>query len=308
MRSVLLTAAAALLLATSASAFQGTIKLRTTAATADQLKEANGGKTPDDAAILAMTPEQLAKNGKATVRESMVYVSDSKVRMDMPLENKGSGYAVVDLDKGVTWFVVPSEKRYIEWSESDAKAIGEKMAQMKKMMQERMASLPPDQRKQVEAMMKNMQVQDEAAPQPTVALKPLGKEQTIHGMTATAYQATEDENTVVGWVTNDQPELNKALLTVSERMEKLTPSNMRKESIRRQLQQKGLPVMVQNLGDGRYRVEEIIAVEEKPVEATLFDVPKDYAKTTGRDALKNMPGPGGAPAKAPAGAPPAAKP
>ena len=302
MRQLLLTWAAALLLVSSASAFEGTITLRTTAVTSDQLAEGNGGKAPDDAAILAMTPDQLAKTGKAQQRESKVYVSGSKVRMDMPMESKGSGYAVVDLDKGLTWFVVPGEKRYIEWSETDAKAIGEKMAQMKKMMNERMASLPPDQRKQVEAMMKNMQMPDDnAAPQPTVAITPLNKEQTINGMKATGYKATEDGSTVLAWVTNDQPDLNKALLTVSERMEKLTPANMRKESVRRQLQQKGLPVMVQNLGDGRYRIEEIVSVDQKPVEATLFVVPQDYAKTTGRDAMKNIPGPGGA--GAPAGAP-----
>ncbi|MFN8641527.1 MAG: DUF4412 domain-containing protein [Candidatus Binatia bacterium] len=307
MRQVLMAAAAALLLATGASAFEGTIKLRTTAATADQLKAANGGKAPDDTAILAMTPAQLGKD--VTVKESTVYVSGSKVRMDMPLETKGAGYAVVDLDKGLTWFVVPGEKRYIEWSEADAKAIGEKMAQMKKMMQERMASLPPDQRKQVEAMMKNMQVQDEGTPQPTVAITPLGKQQTIHGMSTTGYSAKEDQNSIVAWVTSDQPDLNKALLSVSERMEKLTPANMRRESVRRQLQQKGLPVMVQNLSDGRYRVEEIVAIDQGKVDAALFDIPKDFARTTGRDALKSVPGPGGPPAKAPAaGAPPAAKP
>jgi hypothetical protein len=150
-------------------------------------------------------------------------------------------------------------------------------------------------------MMKNMQMQDEGTPQPTVAITPLNKEQTINGMQTTGYKATEEENTVVAWVTNDQPELNKALLTVSERMEKLTPANMRKESVRRQLQQKGLPVMVQNLGGGRYRVEEIVSVEQKPVDATLFNVPKDFTRTTGRDAMKNMPGPGAGPAKAPAG-------
>ena len=44
MRQVWMTAAAVLLVATSATAFEGTIKLRTTQATADQLKEANGGK------------------------------------------------------------------------------------------------------------------------------------------------------------------------------------------------------------------------------------------------------------------------
>lgn len=308
MRHVWLTGAAALLLATTAFGFDGTIKLRTIAVTTGQLAEANGGKTPDDAAILAMTPDQLVK-AKGEAKESTVYVSGSKVRMDMPLEKKGSGYAVVDLDKGLTWFVIPGEKRYIEWSETDAKAIGDKMAQMKKMMTERMASLPPDQRKQVEAMMKNMQMPDDnAAPPPTVAITPLDKQQTINGMHTTGYKATEDENTVVAWVTNDQPELNKALLAVSERMEKLTPANMRREGVRRQLQQKGLPVMVQNLGGGRYRIEEIVAVEQKPVDASLFVIPQDFARTTGRDALKNIPGPGGAPAAAaPAGKAPAAK-
>lgn len=312
-----LSIAIALLLATSATAFEGTINLRTTAVTTDDLTAANGGKKPDDAAVLAMSPDQIAKGGKAQVRESKVYVAGSKVRMDMPLESKGSGYAVVDLDKGVTWFVVPGEKRYIEWSEADAKAIGEKMAQMKKMMTERMASLPPDQRKQVEAMMKNMQMPDDnPAPQPTIAISPLNKEETINGMHASGYKATEDDNTVIAWVTNDQPDLNKALLTVSERMEKLTPANMRKENVRRQLQQKGLPVRVQNLGGGRYRVEEIVAIDQKPVDAALFVIPQDYTKTTGRDALKNIPGPGGAPGAAapggaggpPAGGKPAAKP
>jgi hypothetical protein len=301
MRHVLAIGAAALLLSTTtATAFEGTIKLRTTAATHDQLAKANGGTAPDEAATLAMSPAQLAKEGGATVKESTVYVSESKVRMDMPLETKGSGYAIVDLDKGITWFVVPAEKRYIEWSETDAKAIGEKMAEMKKMMAERMASLPPDQRKQVEAMMKNMQLpDDDAKPEPTVAITPLNKQQTINGMQATGYKAIEDDGTVIAWVTNDEPELNKALLTVSERMEKLTPANMRRENVRRQLQQKGLPVMVQNFGAGRYRVEEIISVEEKPVDVTLFTVPKEFTKTTGRDALKNMPAPGAAPPAAP---------
>lgn len=285
-------AAALLLSVTSAAAFDGTIKLRTTAATEEQLAKANGGTAPDEAATFALTPAQLVKEGGATVKESTVYVSGSKVRLDMPLETKGSGYVIVDLDKGLTWFVVPAEQRYIEWSETDAKAIGDKMAQMKKMMDERMASLPPEQRKQVEAMVKNMQLpEDDAKPQPTVAITPLGKEKTINGMDAKAFKAVEENATVIAWVTSDQPELNEALLTVARRMEKLTPANMRRENVRHQLQEKGLPVMVQNRSPGRYRVEEILSVEEGPVDATLFALPKDFTKTTGRDALKNMPAP-----------------
>jgi hypothetical protein len=47
--------------------------------------------------------------------------------------------------------------------------------------------------------------------------------------------------------------------------------------------------MVQTLDPQSYRVEEVLDVEAKPVSADLFTVPKDFAKTTGRDAMKNMP-------------------
>lgn len=301
MRQVWMAGAVLLLSATAAVGrdFEGTVKLRTTAATAEQLAKANGGAAPDEAKTLALTPAALAKDGNATVKESVVYVSKSKVRMDMPLETKGSGYAIVDLEKGVTWFVVPAEKRYIEWSESDAQAIGEKMAAMKKMMTERMGSLPPEQRKQVEAMLKNMNMPGDEPAAPPAKITPLDKTQTINGMAATAYKAVEDDATIVAWVTNDQPDLNQALLEVTRRMEKLTPSNMRRENVRHQLQAKGLPVMVQSLSDGRYRVEEVLSVTEEPVDAALFVVPQDFAKTTGRDALKNIPNPGGAAAPKP---------
>ena len=111
--------------------------------------------------------------------------------------------------------MVPAEKRYIEWSEADAKAMGEKMAQVEKMMKERMATLPPEQRAQVEAMLKNIKPpSDRTRRAPKVDLKPLGKTQTVNGMQASAYEVKTGDATLVGWVTQDQPELAKTLRTV----------------------------------------------------------------------------------------------
>src|SRR5258706_132562 len=106
--------------------------------------------------------------------------------MEPPMEQNKDSYAIIDREKNLTWFVVPSEQRYIEWSEADAHAMGEKMVQVEKMMKERMATLPPDQRAQVEAMLKNMHGGTDGTAPPKVDLKATRKTQTVNGMQTTA--------------------------------------------------------------------------------------------------------------------------
>jgi hypothetical protein len=271
--------------------FEGTLKLRSVAVERDELGKVTGGKTPDAAQTLAIMPDKLlaAKDANPQVFESYMYVSGPKVRMDAPLDKGQEGYAIIDTEKHTTLFVVPSEKRYLEWSEADAKAMGDKMAQLEKVMKERMGSLPPEQRAQAEAILKNMQGAT-GSPEPKIDLKATGKTQTVNGMQAVGYEVKTNGETLVGWVTQDEPELSKMLRTVQERLEQMTPPAMRgKQAARTSLAAKGFPVMVQTLAADHYRVEEITSVERKPVPADLFVVPKDYTKTTGRDAMKNVP-------------------
>lgn len=290
MKTISVWTAAALLLGASAAGaagFEGTLKLRTVS-----IERAAADKLAKDGNVLALTPAQLlaAKDSDAQQRESTVYVRGTTVRMDTPLEKNKDGYAIVDVDKGTTWFVVPSEKRYIEWSEADTKAMSEKMVQVEKMMKERMGSLPPEQRKQVEAMLKNMKGPGGEDGPPQVELKALDKTQTVNGMPTTAFEAKAGDETIIGWITQEQPELSQALRTVQMKMEKMTPPALRgRQAARNALSAKGFPVMVQTLDPQSYRIEEVLDVEAKPVSADLFTVPKDFAKTTGRDAMKSMP-------------------
>jgi hypothetical protein len=272
--------------------FEGTLKLRTVLVDRSQLAKVTGGAVPDPAQALAITPKQIldAKDAGGQSRESMVYVSGNKVRMDTPLEKNKDGYAIVDTDKNTTWFVVPSEKRYIEWSEADAKAMGEKMVQMEKMLKERMATLPPEQRAQVETMLKKMKAGNEGEGAPKVDVKATGKTETINGMESAAFEVKTGDETLLGWVTQDQPELAKMLRNVQQRMEKMTPPSMRgRQSARTAIGEKGFPVRVQTLDPEHYRIEEVLAVEKKNVPADLFVVPKDFTKTTAREAMKNAP-------------------
>ena len=283
--SLTLTAAALLLVTSSAVAFEGTLQLRTTAATESQLRQANGGSAPDTAAIAALPPEQLVRDGGAATRETTVFINGRKVRMDLPLERSGKGYAIIDLDRDVTWFVMPTDRRYIEWTRADAAAVSESAAGMQQSLGKQLAGLPPEQRKQAEAMLKNMQLPAGATPPPDVTLTPIGERRTIHGRTAEGFRATEGDATVIGWVSQDEPELATLMREIAERMERLTPASMRQATATRALQKRGLPVRVQTIYPRRVRIEEIVAVEPKSVAAELFTIPEGYTKSTGRDAF-----------------------
>lgn len=283
-------AAVVLVGATASWGFEGVLKLRTTAVERTKLSALNGGQPPDQQQTLAITPEQLiaASGTGAQVHESTVYVRGPQVRMNTPTGQSQDGYAIVDIDKNLTWFVLPTEKRYIEWSEADATAMAEKMTQLEKTMKERMGSLPPEQREQVAAMLKNLHGGGDGAPEKP-AVTATGAKQVLNGMQTAAYQVKAGDETLVGWVTEEQPELSRMLRTVQQRMEKLTPPAMRgRQSARSAIGDKGFPVRVQTVDPGYYRIEEVFAIDTTPVSADLFTLPTDFVKTTGREAMKGV--------------------
>lgn len=282
----------------AAAGFEGTVKMRTVEVDRSQLGKVTGGTEPDAQQIMQITGEQLlgAKDAGVQERDSTIYVAGSKVRMDAPAQKGKGGFVIVDTSKDTTLIVMPSEKRYMEMTAADVKEMGDKMGQMVKMMKDRMAQVPPEQRAQVEAMLKKMTDAEASAEAPPVEPKPLGKTQTIDGMEATAYEAKSGDETMIMWVSQAQPELAKALLAVQERIQQLAPPQMRRhQATVSSMAAKGFPVLTQVLTPQKYRVEQMVTIDQKPVEASLFSVPADYTKISAGDAMKGSPAGQGVP-------------
>ena len=121
-------------------------------------------------------------------------------------------------------------------------------------------------------------------------IKSTGATQTVNGMKVSGFEVKNGEETLVGWVTQEQPELATMLRSVQQRMEKMTPPALRgRQSARTAIGDKGFPVRVQTLDSDHYRVEEVVTVEKKAVPAELFVVPSDFTKTSAREAMRNIP-------------------
>jgi hypothetical protein len=259
-----------------ADGFEGTLKFRTINVPVDQLKSLTGGST-DAEKVYAIPMDKLLAAPGVTPRDTSIQVKGSRVRANTGGHDPDS-YVIMDIGQGTSWIVMPSQKKYIEWTKADMKALTDKMAGMQKQMQERMASMPPEQRKQMEAMMKNLPgVQGSTPPKPQV--RALGKTETINGMQASAFDVRIGDQSAIGWVTQDQKDLQHTFKNLREGEEKMM-SHKPGEGIQSALADKGLPVRVQKVDHGDYRVEELVAIQRTPMAADLFTVPAGFKKTT----------------------------
>jgi len=272
-----------------AADFEGTIKLRALSVDTKQLSSLVGEQSTTDAAKLFAIPmdKLLALKGQANsslqVLEPTIAIKGAKVRAD-GVGREHDQYVLMDLDKKTTWLVMPKDKKYFEWSAADVQALNTKMEAMQKELESRLATLPPEQRKQVEAMMKGMPGGSGAAPK--VDLRPLGTTETINGMSATAFEVRNGGEQSVGWVTQEHKDLMQAFKALQESQEKMTPGHHGQKSDRLLLAERGLPVRVQTLDGGQYRVEDVLDVKKQAVPADLFTIPAGFEKTTGQQMMK----------------------
>lgn len=267
-----------------ADGFEGTLKFRTVTVPVDQLKGLTDGGSTAAVKIYAIPMDKLLAVPGVKPRETSIQVKGSKVRANTGGHDP-DGYVIMDVDQGTSWMVMPAQKKYVEWTKADMKALTDKMAEMQKQMKERMASMPPEQRKQMEAMMKKMPgVVGGEAPKPQV--RALGQTQTINGMQTKGYEVRIGDETAVGWVTQDQKDLQHTFKNLREGEEKMMSRN-RGQDMQSALADSGLPVRVQKVDQGDYHVEELVDVQRTPMAAELFAVPAGFEKTTPQQMMSH---------------------
>ena len=258
-----------------AEGFEGTLKFRTITVPADQLKGLTEGGSTETQKVYAIPMDKLLAAPGVKPRESLIQVKGSKVRANTG--GRDPGYVIMDVDQGTSLMVIPGQKKYIEWTKADMKELTDKMSAMQKQMKDRIAELPPEQRKQMEAMMKSLPDTGSAAPQPQVHA--LGKTQTINGMQTNAYEVRVGDESALGWVTKDQKDLQHTFKNLREGEAKMMSHNPGK-GIQAALADNGLPIRVQKVDKDEYRVEELVEVQRTPMSADLFSVPAGFEKTT----------------------------
>jgi hypothetical protein len=242
----------------------------------------------------------LGPEGSQT-RESTTYLQGKKIRT----ETEGRIW-VLDFEKGLLVTINTAAKTYTEISLNDLREAQKQAMQwmetLRAQMEEKMKSMPPEQKaamqKKLDYMPQGM-LRDEKPAKITV--KATGEKKKINGYSCEAYDVYEDgDPTTRYWLassisTEDFDLYQKEL---SKWLEGIGPIGVNRLQEWDHIQGKGFPIKVMRLKPITGKVafnREILKIEEKSLSESLFQPPKDYKRTE----APVFPRPGAQPGKIP---------
>jgi hypothetical protein len=230
----------------------------------------------------------MGQIGGQAKQKSVISMDNGKIRMEL----QGSIHIIMifDSSKQVMWTITPERGTYMEVNADTPAAPSmsdQRQAQMDaamKKMQEQMASMPPEQRAQMEKMMKGMTNGASAATTPNLTYRSLGTTDKVGQFTCSNYEALNNGKRFAEHCTAtlDQLHLTADDFRTFEAMGKFMKAHMGSRASAAPAiveEMKGFPVRtVTYMGDKPNFESTVISVEHKSVDSSLFTVPSGLKK------------------------------
>lgn len=203
----------------------------------------------------------------------------------------GSGPQTMIFDgaKQTLWILNDTAKTYSEMTKADVDRIGGQVSDAMARMQEQMKNMPPEQRAQIEAMMRGRGMPAAGAAAPKTTYKKVGSD-TVGKWSCDKYEGYQDEKKVSELCTVDPKVLgfSSADFQVTRQLVdffgKLIPQGAdRMFAIGSPDQQgySGVPVRHVTISGDQRTTSEIVDVKRESFPASTFEVPAGYTKTEG---------------------------
>ena len=244
-------------------------------------------------------------------RQTVIQIHDDKVRMG---EVGSDIYSLYDNTKKTLYTINTKTKQFIETTPEKTRErmtkVVEMQNQFKEEMKKQMASMPEDQRKQVEERIQQSEAALKAPP-PAIKMEKTERKETIQGMECGISTVKMDDKAVrdVCIAASGMDEADhKMLVSMFEYMDSIAAESAKAQGATppsegsASLHREGLALRIQALPEGPR--SELSSLQKDALVETEFAVPAGFAIFEPRTA----PPPAAAPAPAPAATAPAAPP
>ena len=233
--------------------------------------------------------------GTQQKQKSTMWVQAGKIRMEMASE-RSKTIIIFDGDKQVLWMIQPDQGSYMEMTadtvarmSQQAGGTNAQMDQVMKQMQQKMASMPPEQRAMMEQAMKGRAGAMGAggAPSPTVTFQAKGSTDKVGPFTCSKYDELSNGKRTAELcaATFDQLHLTEADLrsfqSMAKFMEPMRRMNPRGMAALPTEQIHGFPVrtVMYDAADKPTYEDTVLSAEQQSVEAGMFTLPAGLTKS-----------------------------
>jgi hypothetical protein len=222
-----------------------------------------------------------------TSRTNQIQIERTRMRAESSGATGGQMVVVFDGTKQVLTMIDTDKKTYSEMTEADVEKLGAQMSGAMAQMQQQMASMPPEQRAQIEAMMKGRGMGPAMGGAPKIQYRKTGAD-TVGKWTCDKYEGYDGDQKVSEVCTVDPKVLGFAAsdFEVSKQMaaffKKMMPQMAEQTfTIGSAGDQgfSGVPVRQTTTVMGRQVTNEITEVSRQTFPDAIFQAPAGYQKT-----------------------------
>jgi hypothetical protein len=264
---------------------------------------AGGGAT----AGTVITLDQVANGGPG--KPQIIYLEPDRLRMSSPDNDM-----IFRGDQNKVWIVRPQDKGYVELTPESMKQMKAQMDQVMAQMRQRLAAMPPEQRKQMESMMavRGMGSNDPATP-PQNTYEKAGEPKKIGDWTYTPFHVTMNDGPVSDFCIAKLSDLGltrddlKSFVGFGAFMGQMAGTGTQRapmasldfDAMKKQIGFDGFPVQTMfGTPDGKHTIATTMkSIQHQDSPAGTFEVPAGFTR---QDAGPGMGRPGmGAPAHPP---------
>lgn len=141
--------------------------------------------------VIRMTRKDLKPSTPVSHLGETVFSSDRLLSKWEGDDADGMSHAIFRGDRNLLWIVDNTKKSYMELTEKEMAATGQKVDAAMEKMKAELEKMPPEQRKMVESMMKGNAGMGSGA-QPARSVTKTSEAKTINGFPCTKYEVTVD--------------------------------------------------------------------------------------------------------------------
>lgn len=239
---------------------------------------------------LAFSDATVVYEQSSSTQKSMnsMQIKDGKIRFSPP--NQNNNYSLYDSKTGILTHVDAAQKKYLTMDENDIKKQAseakKQMDAMRQQMLAKMEGMPPEQRKQVEAMMNNHLARVETQKNPAkVEQKKTSRTETVNGIQCTVHESYIDgiKNNEICITEPDKMGLNSqdaqaimAMQGFMKRMQKVAQTMMGSNTASTDIQ--GIPLHTKLFApDGSIKLEtRLSSISMAPVSSEKVSIPAGF--------------------------------
>jgi len=249
------------------------------------------------AALSVMGGRALAADGLLLVQKTtsggttqthQIQIESRRMRAESSGATGAKQIVVFDGVKQVLTMIDPEKKTYVQMTQEDVEKLGAQLSDAVAQMQKQMANLPPEQRAQIEAMMKGRGVGAPAAGAPKTQYRKTGtdivgkwtcdKYEGFEGTQKTSEVCTVDPK-ALGFAASDF-EVSKQLAAFFKKMLPQMAGQMFSIGSAEEQGYSGVPVRQTMTLGGRQITSEITDISRQAFADSTFQVPAGYQKTS----------------------------